>query len=82
MGTCAKFVSRIELEPNLFEIKHEILDNGSCQCSKDCDCYKRKGSLLGIDIKYSNGLVMNPGGKERTYSSIRGCRDSFNSFKL
>lgn len=54
MGTFKKFVHKIQLEENLYEIKHAVYDSGSCQCFKDCDCIKNKGELEGYSVKYSN----------------------------
>lgn len=82
MGTFAKFIYRKQLEENLFEIKHSIHDNGACQCFKNCDCYSKKGELIGYDIRYSNGIVMNHLNKEKTYSSIEGCKTSLNAYLL
>lgn len=82
MLTYSKFIHRIQIEEELFEIKHSIHHNGGCQCFKNCDCSDKKGELLRYDIKYSNGLVLNPNGKERTYSSIAGCKASLQAYKL
>lgn len=81
MGTFAKFIHRKQLEKNLFEIKHSIYNNGSCQCFKDCDCYSKKGEYLYDDIRYSNGIILNPNGKERTYSTIEGCKSSLAAYQ-
>lgn len=81
MGTSAKFIHRIQLEENLFEIKHSIHKNGACQCFKDCDCYSEKGELIGHSVRYSNGIVVNHLGKERTYSSIEGCKSSLKAYQ-
>lgn len=80
MKTYAKLVSRKEIEPNLFELQFNIYNSGSCQCFKDCNCYEKKGELLGTDIRYSNGIVINDNNKERTYNSIKGCKDSLESY--
>lgn len=81
MGTYSKFISKIEIEPNIFEIKNQIFYNGACQCFKDCDCHKRKNTPLFIDIRYSYGAV-NEFGKERTFNSLEGCKQSYNAYLL
>ncbi len=80
MGTFSKFVHRIKISENLFEIKHSIYNNGACQCFKDCDCYSKKDEFLGYDIRYSNGLVLSQNGKEMTYSSIDACKSSLKAY--
>lgn len=81
MGTYAKFVSKIEIEPNIFEITNAIYDNGSCQCFKNCDCYQRKGNFLFNDIRYSYGAI-NEFGKEKTFNTLEGCKSSYKAFLL
>ena len=81
MGTYAIFLSKIEIEPGIYEIKHKIFNNGSCQCFKDCDCYSKKGEFLNIDIRYSNGII-NKFGKEKIYSSLEGCKSSLKAYLL
>ena len=81
MMTYSKFVSKIEIEPGIFEIKNNIYDKGSCQCFKDCDCYKNKGKFLFENIRYSCGIITEFG-KERNYFTLEGCKSSLKAYKL
>ena len=81
MNSQHKLTSKVEVEPNIFELTYEVYNSGSCQCFKDCDCYKKKGEFMGKYIRYSNSLVKNAGGKERTYSTLKGCKDSIKAYK-
>lgn len=80
MGTIAKKSSRKEIKPGIFEITTAIHASGSCQCFKDCDCYLEKGKFLYNDIRYSNGIKYPITGKERTYSTLKGCEDSLEAY--
>lgn len=80
MGTFAKFKSKTQVEENVFEIVHEIYNDGACQCFGDCNCYNKKGEYICDDIRYSNGIVLNTLGKERTYNSIVGCKESLKAY--
>lgn len=82
MLTYSKFVKEVEIEPNIFEIHNNVFDKGSCQCFKDCDCYKNKGKFLFTDVRYRNNLVKRIDGKFRTYSTLSGSKESLKAFKL
>jgi hypothetical protein len=79
MSTYARFLSKIEIEPGIFEIIHQVFHSGACQCYKNCDCYDKRGEFLWNDVRYSYGLI-NEFGKEKTFNSLKGCKDSYNSY--
>lgn len=77
MSVFRKEINRIEISPNIFEIKYEVKDSGSCQCFKDCDCYKKKNDFLYFEYEYTYTGAVNAGNKEKRFNSLKGCQDSY-----
>ncbi len=74
MGTFSKLVGIEDIPNTPFKKRvNQIYDNGACQCFRDCDCYQRKGTLLGTDERYTHPL------STKWFISIDACQASYNA---
>lgn len=56
-----------------------VICSGSCQCNKDCDCYKDRGKLLGLAENFSTPSRRYPNGKLKKYATFKDCLQAVNS---
>ena len=74
MGSYRKLVDKVKVEGSeINKITYNVFDNGSCQCFKDCDCYSRKGLLLGTQEIFTHPL------STKQFSTSQSCEQSYNS---
>jgi hypothetical protein len=77
MLTYSKLKETKEIEPDIFENVYDVFDKGSCQCFKDCDCYKKRGQFLFTISNYFHPKITRSfDNKPRYFSTLEGLKQS------